>query len=80
MKLKKTLKGINKQGFNRTFMELKLAKQEGYGGIPAVLIVPLWNWNSLRVRRARTGTQVLIVPLWNWNDDGSKRDVLYIMF
>ena len=55
-------------GFNRTFMELKLGKP----GLSAyevwlVLIVPLWNWNSLQRERRWAPSCVLIVPLWNWN-------------
>ena len=32
-------------GFNRTFMELKLDKDKRVGFPCAGLIVPLWNWN-----------------------------------
>ena len=32
-----------------------------------VQIVPLWNWNTLAVKRFLCERSVQIVPLWNWN-------------
>ena len=34
---------------NRTFMELKLGIKHKLSQLIVVLIVPLWNWNSLNV-------------------------------
>ena len=33
--------------FNRTFMELKYGCNSSYLSATRVLIVPLWNWNTL---------------------------------
>ena len=54
-------------GSNCTFMELKLGKGKSEKKQQYVLIVPLWNWNSLYSLKATEPLAVLIVPLWNWN-------------
>ena len=36
-----------------------------------VLIVPLWNWNIIKLFRIWWIKAVLIVPLWNWNPVGT---------
>ena len=41
-------------------------RQNAYN-TPAVLIVPLWNWNWNLPKPLWKRQQVLIVPLWNWN-------------
>ena len=55
-------------GFNRTFMELKLKRMVGNLLRAYVLIVPLWNWNWTERGRTAVTETVLIVPLWNWNE------------
>ena len=54
-------------GFNCTFMELKYDNNTKIEMTQAVLIVPLWNWNSLSSMGGALANPVLIVPLWNWN-------------
>ena len=34
--------------------------------VPAVLIVPLWNWKVTKGYAVAVAETVLIVPLWNW--------------
>ena len=53
--------------FNRTFMELKLSSIHHKGIACTVSIVPLWNWNTVRVSEVDVTSEVSIVPLWNWN-------------
>ena len=48
-------------------MELKWERTKNLPNIVAVLIVPLWNWNTLTTWQRGRGRGVLIVPLWNWN-------------
>ena len=54
-----------------------------------VLIVPLWNWNTLFGVDRFTLPSVLIVPLWNWNSflrllglgiNGSNRTFMELKF
>ena len=52
---------------NCTFMELKSASLRRKNWQHDVLIVPLWNWNRLKVDKYFEPYCVLIVPLWNWN-------------
>ena len=52
---------------NRTFMELKSRCFALLIDAPAVLIVPLWNWNPKKTTLSNGVVLVLIVPLWNWN-------------
>ena len=56
------------QSSNCTFMELKYVQLLVNVRNQAVLIVPLWNWNSLGVSFRCRRWWVLIVPLWNWNN------------
>ena len=55
------------KGSNRTFMELKYCRRTYSPLLVLVLIVPLWNWNSLACSSTPHPPPVLIVPLWNWN-------------
>ncbi len=38
-------------------------------GNTLVFIVPLWNWNQLKLFTIEPPKLVFIVPLWNWNTD-----------
>ena len=39
--------------------------------VKMVLIVPLWNWNPIKILESESCLGVLIVPLWNWNIESS---------
>ena len=60
---------VNNQiwSFNRTFMELKWWNGQVSLVDRTVLIVPLWNWNKIKLVWVIRKKLVLIVPLWNWN-------------
>ena len=49
-------------------MELKYQKKHHWNHRQSVLIVPLWNWNSIAAYLDKRNNSVLIVPLWNWNN------------
>ena len=57
-----------KDGFDRTYEELK-RRLIGIAAVrDIVLIVPMRNWNSLPFRMDGRRTLVLIVPMRNWNE------------
>ena len=58
---------ISRNRFNRTFMELKWITRNKTETLIRVLIVPLWNWNTVVINIRWRIWPVLIVPLWNWN-------------
>ena len=52
LKLDKEIAEVYKlQSSNRTFMELKFLRSIAFKAIFHVLIVPLWNWNPIWLRR-----------------------------
>ena len=52
---------------NCTVVELKRGDPPEGACPGVVLIVPLWNWNSVLSNCSLSSSKVLIVPLWNWN-------------
>ena len=57
----------NQKCINRTFMELKRTKFNGYTLGISVSIEPLWNWNGKALFIHSCIICVSIEPLWNWN-------------
>ena len=66
-----------KVSFNRTFMELKCLFGAILSKLLIVLIVPLWNWNTVLLLAFIDVFLVLIVPLWNWNSQKSLANLSY---
>ena len=57
------------EGFNRTFMELKVVMAAIPVWTRTVSIAPLWNWKRLSKDITGKCSSVSIAPLWNWKID-----------